>query len=57
MVDPTDYWPNVLYDTREGIYRANIYRHFHSEYLGGVIRSELLQNEPGAWSVWPVRAC
>ena len=37
MVDPTDYWPNVLYDTREGIYRANIYRHFHSEYLGGVM--------------------
>ena len=35
--DPTDYWPNVLYDTREGIYRANIYRHFHSEYLSGVM--------------------
>ena len=35
--DPYDYWPNVLYDTREGIYRDIWDSHFHSEYLGGVM--------------------
>ena len=35
--DPYDYWPTVLYDTREGIYRDIWDPHFHSEYLGGVM--------------------
>ena len=35
--DPTDYWPNVLYDTREGIYRDNLNQLDNTEFLGGVM--------------------
>ena len=35
--DPTDYWPNVLYDTREGINRDVYWTHYHNQFLGGVM--------------------
>ncbi len=34
---PTEYWPNVLYDTREGILRDNIPTTRYELYLGGVM--------------------
>ena len=33
--DPYDYWPNTLYDTREGSYRDNQGDHDHFQFLGG----------------------
>jgi len=35
-VDPTDYWPNALYDTREGDLRDGV-AHVTPPYLGGVM--------------------
>jgi hypothetical protein len=35
--DPANYWPNVLYDTREGILRDNIPSNRYELYLGGVM--------------------
>ena len=35
--DPHDYWPNVLYDTREGIERDVWGAHYHNQFLGGVM--------------------
>ncbi|NLT65839.1 MAG: hypothetical protein GXX84_04475 [Acidobacteria bacterium] len=35
--DEHDFWPNVLYDTREGILRDNISKTDYKPYLGGIM--------------------
>jgi hypothetical protein len=48
--DYTNYWPNVLYDTREGILRANISTTQYNVYLGGVMHYvELDVNNLSRW--------
>lgn len=46
----TDYWPNVLYDTREGIYRDNLGTGSATIYLGGAMHYiELDMNNLNRW--------
>ena len=46
----TQYWPNVLYDTREGILRDNISSTLYEPYLGGVMHYiELDVNNLSRW--------
>jgi hypothetical protein len=46
----TQYWPNVLYDTREGVFRDNIPADRYEVYLGGVMHYiELDINNLSRW--------
>ena len=46
----TQYWPNVLYDTREGVLRDNIATTLYEPYLGGVMHYiELDVNNLSRW--------
>jgi hypothetical protein len=46
----TQYWPNVLYDTREGVLRDNIPTDRYSLYLGGIMHYvELDINNLSRW--------
>ena len=49
-MDAYDYWPNVLYDTREGVYRDVWDTHYHDAFLGGVMHYiELDMNNLRRW--------
>jgi len=54
---PTQYWPNVLYDTREGALRDNIPTNQTTVYLGGVIHYiELDINNLSRWFLGAIGA-